>query len=262
LSCLAIVFPAAGSTVLPLTIEQLSDAAGQVIEGTVARTESHWTADGTTIVTQVQFEQVAYHKGRLADAGETFELVVPGGMVGDASLRITHAPRFEVGERWLLFLHPEYSIHPVVGIHRGAFRIETDSQGRRTVHASSGVAVTGFDDTGLPMVAHASSADSDTARPRCVLGGTSGSVVGVRPLAQAAVQGMMYDEFMDRIRPVLEASKKHALNVPAGRPKVMRVPSAAPFRIRSPASTQPHRSERFEKASEAVDNPKEQPRGR
>ncbi len=261
-SCLAIVARAGASTVLPLTIEQLSDAAGQVIEGTVAATESSWSADGATIVTRVQFEQVDYHKGSLADSGETFELVVPGGVVGDASLQITHAPRFEPGDRWLLFLHPEYSIHPVVGIHRGAFRIETDSDGRRTVHAASGAALTGFDDTGLPIVAHASSADFDTQRPRCVLGSTTGSVIGVRPLAQAGVQAMSYDEFIGRVRPVLEASRDHALSVPAGRAKLMRMPTAAPLRIRSPARTQRDRSERVEEASEAARSPKEQRRGR
>ena len=91
--------PIHASTVLPLTIEQLADAAGQVIDGVVASTECFWSDDGTRILTRVRFTGVSYHKGRLPESSDTLELVVPGGAVGDASLYITGAPRFEPGQR-------------------------------------------------------------------------------------------------------------------------------------------------------------------
>ena len=260
--CVTTAEPAHASTVLPLTVEQLADATAQVIDGVVASTECFWSDDGTRILTRVRFTGVSYHKGCLPESSDTLELSVPGGVVGEASLRITDAPRFEPGQRWLLFLHATYNVHPVVGLHRGAFRIIADSDDRLTMHAASGAAIAGFDETGLPVLAPGTTADPEAPKPRCVLGGTSGAVVGVRPLQQSAEQAMTLDEFLDRIRPVLAASKDHTLRAPADRAYDRRAPAPVPLRIRSFQPTPRKSSGRIGDRIKPSLRTKEQRRGR
>ena len=220
---------ALGSTVLPMTIQQLADAAGQAIDAVVESTDGAWSADHATIQTTVRFREVRYLKGQLPDSTDTFTLVVPGGTVGDTQLVLTGAPRFEVGQRWLLFLHPTYNLHPVVGIFRGAFRIEEDTAGETRVLDPAGLVVVGVDARGLVRVAPA--APQTQQRAEYIVGATSASVVGVFESRARSTVPMSYERFLDRLAPVLLNSKDHGLTAPAGRPTGLRA-QAVPLQLR------------------------------
>lgn len=222
-------YTARGSTVLPMTIQELADAAGQAIDAVVESTDSAWSADHTTIRTTVRFRDVRYLKGRLADSTDTFELVVPGGTVGDAQLILTGAPLFKVGQRWLLFLHPTYNVHPVVGIFRGAFRIDERPTGEARVLDSAGLTVVGIDERGLIRVAPPASTSAQRAAR--IVGAASDSVVGVYERTAPPVVPMGYDRFLEQLAPVLLNSKDHGLTAPAGRPTGLRA-RAVPFQLR------------------------------
>lgn len=220
---------APGSTVLPMTIQQLADAAGQAIDAVVESTVGAWSADHSTIQTTVRFRDVRYLKGQLLDSTDTFTLVVPGGTVGDTQLILTGAPQFEVGQRWLLFLHPTYNMHPVVGIFRGAFRIEEDTTGETHVLDPAGFVVVGVDVRGFVRVAPP--APQTQQRAEYIVGATSASVVGVFESRARPTVPMSYERFLDRLAPVLLNSKDHGLTAPAGRPTGLRA-RAVPLQLR------------------------------
>jgi len=201
------------SSVVPMSVATLADHAGQVIVGEVVSTRSYWAESPRRIETEVVFAQVDYLKGRLADSGATFALKVPGGTVGDMTLRIADAPTLAIGEKWVLFLLPQYKVHPVVGLAQGAFRVTTEG-GVARVRDAAGRLVTGVDARGYVQ----------TAAP-AGLRATSGLVEasgGVRAVAQepeaAPAEGLTYEQFVAQLRPVLAQSRDHGLTGPAGRP--------------------------------------------
>ena len=207
-----LALPADASSVVPMSVPTLADHAGQVIVGDVASTRSYWAQDPRRIETEIAFEDVEYLKGRLAHSGSTFRLIVPGGTVGRTSERLAGAPTFAAGERWLLFLLPQYKTHPVVGIWQGAFRIESDAEGIERVYDAGGRPIAGLSAAGFARV----------VRPG---GGSAGEhLVGthnawLRPAAARGGQAepMAYEDFVRLIEPMLLGSKDYELAEPAGR---------------------------------------------
>ena len=252
-------YMASGSTVLPMTIQQLADASGQTIDAVVESTASAWSSDHSTIQTTVRFRNVQYLKGQLPDSTDTFELVVPGGTVGDTRLVLTGAPRFETGQRWLLFLHPTYNVHPVVGIFRGAFRVEEEATGETRVVNPAGLVVVGVDSRGIVRVARPDSPVSQ--RASYIVGATSASVVGVYESRAPVAVPMSYERFLDRIAPVLLNSKDYGLTAPAGRPTGLRT-RAVPFQLRGVEDNAAASTNRngMRKASQSVSTKREQSR--
>jgi len=212
-----------------MNLQQLADAAGQVIDGVVVSTASAWNADQTAMTTTVRFDQVQYLKGPLLASDGVFELVVPGGTIGDAHIELAGAPQFEVGQRWLLFLHPTYRVYPVVGIHRGAFRIE-DGVGGQIIYDPTGAPVAAVDDRGYVMVG--SSSEARTATRGCVLQGVSGGVIEVKTPTQARFAPLKYVDFLERLKPILESSRAFDLVQPAGQRKIQPV-TPTTLRIRN-----------------------------
>jgi hypothetical protein len=194
MAAVLVAMPATGTTIAPLSVTTMADHSGQVIAGDVLEVRSYWTGTPRRIESEVTFANVTYLKGALPTSGRVFTLTVPGGAVGDMEMRIEGAPRFEVGESWVLFLLPAYRTFPVVGLSQGAFRIVTGVDGVERVE-QGGRFVTGFDEDGFVRVA---------SRPETVDAGLS------------------YADFADLIEPALRASRDHALIEPAGRPLAVR----------------------------------------
>jgi hypothetical protein len=230
--------------VVPMTLNALSDYAGQVIAGEAVSVRSYWAENPRRIESEVVFQNVEYLKGRLPDSKATFSLIVPGGTVGDWQMQIGCAPKFAVGERWVLFLLPTCKTFPVVGLHQGAFRIESDAAGVARVFDASGGAVISLGKDGFFQIA-TRSADSSSlqkTKDRGISGGPvstpgKGATTAVEEQAPAqqdgflaadkvrvrivgrspaSPQAMSYDAFVATIRPVLERSKTHHLTSPAG----------------------------------------------
>jgi len=115
------------TTVLPLSLEQLSDRAelifyGSVLENTVIR-------DGNKgrIATLTRFQVHDLIKGQAADTHTIKQ--IGGEIAGGRSLHIHGVPRYEVGESYVIFLPRPSSLgfSSPVGLHQGNFTVnETD----------------------------------------------------------------------------------------------------------------------------------------
>lgn len=103
-----------------LTLEELVSRARLIVRGRVIDTTARWNADHTRIYTYVTIRPTEYIKG----ASKTGDLVieVPGGTVGDLTLRVTDVPTFKEGEDTVVFLRDEY--FQVVGWYQGKYTVE------------------------------------------------------------------------------------------------------------------------------------------
>lgn len=205
------------TTVAPMSVDRLSDLAGQVIVGNVTAVNSYWASNPIRIETEVLFDGVSYLKGELPQASSSFTLIVPGGTAGTFTMRIAGAPTFQVGEERLLFLLPTYKTFPVVGVDQGSFLIQPDQDGVRRVYRSSGLPVTGIDPNGFFQTQ-----SSSPTRRHDLPNAIPGESIRPRPVlelqtAPRAAPALSLDEFIQQVGPALGASRDHQLTEPAGR---------------------------------------------
>ena len=202
---------ARGGQVEPLSVERMSDLAAQVIVGRVAELHARWATEPKRIETQVTLQRVEYLKGAIAGVDDRFTLTVPGGTVGDWTLRISGAPDFALGEQWVLFLLPTYKTHPVVGLYQGAFRVVTDATGVERVLNAEGHPVRGLDAHGM--------IDTASTVHRVEL-----SVLQCESAPQRSIQRLPTEvsaaisllQFRVALQPILERSHDHSLRQAAG----------------------------------------------
>jgi hypothetical protein len=228
--CAALAVADAPACMVALPLAAMADLAGQVVAGEVVAVRSYWASDPRRIETEVTLAGVEYLKGELAgEADDTFRLVVPGGAVGDWQMRLCCAPEFAVGERWVLFVLPEYRTHPVVGMRQGAFRLQRGLDGVERVLSAEGRPMAALGADGFLRTAEVEPAMRPSGAPLRHAEGArvtaaSGRVSARRAASPGAVAGgdspeaaMSWQEFKAAIAPVLAASKDHYLTAPAGR---------------------------------------------
>ena len=121
-----IASPASATSLLPLTLEQLSTRAslifyGQVIENTTARDKQ-----SGQIATYTDFEVIELIKGHAADRHTIKQI---GGHLKETgtTLRIQGVPRYVVGESYVIFLPEKSSLgfSSPLGLHQGSFTVNT-----------------------------------------------------------------------------------------------------------------------------------------
>lgn len=115
--------PAHASTFLAMDIPQLVTNSDSVVQGRVLKLDSHWDAEGRVIVTDVLLQVEEAVAG--ATAGEIWVRTF-GGQVGDYIVEAIGFPRFEEGERVLLFLNQRHGVDDtirVTGFQLGHYRI-------------------------------------------------------------------------------------------------------------------------------------------
>jgi len=222
---LALCGAAQASVVIPMTMAEIADNAGQVIVGDVTSVRSYWADNPRRIESEVTLANVEYLKGRLADSSSTFNLIVPGGNVGEWGMHISDAPVFAEGEKCVLFILPTYRTFPVVGLSQGCFRAKAAEDGVERMYTAEGEPVKGLGSDGFVQL---------TAKP-------TGSVmqhlvaennVRVKPPAEPATpreEAMSLADFKAMILPIIAASKSHQLTEPAGRPIFETSRSAQPL---------------------------------
>lgn len=203
---------AQATTVAPMDLATIADHSGQVISGRIASVRSFWADDPRRIESEITLDDVAYLKGSPSIPTTTFAFTAPGGTVGRMRMAVAGAPEFRVGQRWLLCLLPSYKTHPIVGIYHGAFQIRTGDDGVARVFTAAAAAVVGIDARGF---VRATSVNRPPVPDRLV-GAVSARVINERGVSTTP-EVMTYDRFVERFRPVLEASRDHALTKPAGR---------------------------------------------
>lgn len=121
------------TTVVPPTFDQLVQQAELIFQGTVTDTKSVWEGEGAqrTIETYVTFQIADSVNG---NAGSSYTIRMLGGTVGDESLVVTDAPKFQVGDREILFVEHNYDqFVPLVGIGHGRFHVQRDEETGRDV---------------------------------------------------------------------------------------------------------------------------------
>src|SRR5438132_7027122 len=134
LTLISVAFVSANATtVIPPTFEQLVQQAEFIFQGTVTDVRSVWEGEGAQrhIETYVTFQVGDAIKG---NAASTYTIQMLGGTVGDDTLVITDAPKFQVGNHDILFVeHNGQQFVPLVGIMYGRFRVQHDDQTGRDI---------------------------------------------------------------------------------------------------------------------------------
>ena len=135
-------FRLGATTVVPPTFEQLVRQAELIFQGTVIDVRSVWEGEGAQrhIESYVTFQVEDGIKGSVTG---TYTIQMLGGTVGDETFVISDAPKFQVGDRDVLFVENNgQQFVPLVGIMFGQFRVQHDEQtGRDIVVGSEGATI-------------------------------------------------------------------------------------------------------------------------
>jgi hypothetical protein len=125
------------TTVVPMSIEDLTRASSDVIEGHATRSWTTWNAQHTLIYTFTTFEVSKKLKG---SAPQSVTVKQVGGSADGYTQKVSGVRQFQVGEDALLFLRPSVANDGslvVVGLIQGNFRMVQSSGGETLV--SNGV---------------------------------------------------------------------------------------------------------------------------
>ena len=207
-----------------MPIQRLADLSGAVVVARIAGATPRRLENPTRIETELILSDVEFLKGAPPVTSSQLRLIVPGGRVGDLELRLCCAPEFTAGQKWLLFLLPEYRVHPVAGMGQGAFRIIEDAGGVERVYQSGTLAVARLGADGFVQVGHA----TREAHSRPIE--TRGVRVKMRSGRDQTPVTMSLDAFRKRIQPILDRSRRY---VRGAELSVRREPDFSAVRLRS-----------------------------
>lgn len=136
------------TTVIPPTFDQLVSDAELIFQGKVTASRSQWIGAGAErhIVTDVTLSIEEAIKGA---PGKSYTIRMLGGTVDGETIEVSDAPKFNVGDRDILFVeHNGNQFIPLVGIMHGRFHVQTDSGGREFVTKESGASLANPDKLG------------------------------------------------------------------------------------------------------------------
>ncbi|MFK8014730.1 MAG: hypothetical protein AB8G17_04775 [Gammaproteobacteria bacterium] len=151
--------------------------------------------------------------GGLSASTVTFK--VAGGVEGDTEVSVAGMPRFELDQRYVVFLRDDYTrgAVPIVGVNQGFFKVVSDENGMEQLLTHGGDLVIGIENDEL-VVRHNPHAHSRIAeQPEPAPVPSAGSNVQVEASPQVAryfsstEPPMAIAEFARSIRAVKEAQK-------------------------------------------------------
>jgi len=127
------ISPAAKAlTVHPRSFPELVERADTIVVASVAGLRSAWSADGQVIYTFATLADIDVLKGDVP--GATFELRMPGGVIGDQAQLYPGMPALEQGQRYVLFIHGHLrEFFPLVGVNQGLYQVIRDASGEQRV---------------------------------------------------------------------------------------------------------------------------------
>jgi hypothetical protein len=117
------------TTVIPMSIEELSSAATQIIRGHVIDSRSAWDGQHSTIYTYTRFQSDETLKGTSSAVITVKQL---GGSAGGYTLHVAGVHSWSKGEDVVLFLRPSQAqdgTFAVVGLMQGDFRLRRSASG-------------------------------------------------------------------------------------------------------------------------------------
>ena len=121
------------TTVMPMSVEELAQGAGAVVEGTAGESWSAWNPQHTLIYTYTKFQVTRSWKGA---PGQTIVVKQLGGSADGYMQHVAGVRYFQSGEPCVLFLRPSVAqdgTQVVVGLMQGNFRVYTNSTGETMV---------------------------------------------------------------------------------------------------------------------------------
>lgn len=119
---LACSLVAAATTIVPMSVEDLTHAATHVVEGQALRSWSSWNPQHSLIYTYTTFTVSQSLKG---NAPGVITVKQVGGSAGGYTQHVYGVRQLQAGERALLFLRPSVAADGtlvVVGLMQGTFR--------------------------------------------------------------------------------------------------------------------------------------------
>jgi hypothetical protein len=119
-----------------MTLAELVTAADQIVVAKVVSVNAAWDSAHRKILSSIEVEVEESWKGSTSGF---VTIVQPGGTVGEIEMTVHGMPKFEVGERSLLFLHGRARLQ-VVGMSQGKRRLSWDADARRWLVESPDVA--------------------------------------------------------------------------------------------------------------------------
>jgi hypothetical protein len=138
------------TTVIPPTFDQLVDQAEVIFQGEVTNVKSEWVGEGAQrhIMSYVSFKVEDALKG---SPGQSYTIRMLGGTVDGETMGVSDAPKFQVGDREILFVeHNGSQFIPLVGIMHGRFHLRTNQAGQEIVTNSEGESVKSVARLGKP----------------------------------------------------------------------------------------------------------------
>ncbi|HXZ79578.1 MAG TPA: hypothetical protein VEG30_06590 [Terriglobales bacterium] len=122
--------------IVPISVEELTRRASDVVEATVLNSWSAWNPQHTLIYTYTQMQVIQSLKG----TSQSITVKQIGGKVGNVTQKVAGVRQFQIGEQAMLFLRPSQAgdgTHVIVGLMQGNFRIARSTTGEMI--ASNGV---------------------------------------------------------------------------------------------------------------------------
>lgn len=121
------------TTVIPPTFDELVAQAETIFQGVVTDVKSQWVGEGAQrhIVSYVTFKVEDSLKG---SPGQNYTIRMLGGTVDGETMGVSDAPKFQVGDKDILFVENNGSqFVPLVGIMHGRFHVKRDQAGQDIV---------------------------------------------------------------------------------------------------------------------------------
>jgi len=119
-------FPATATSLLPLSLEQLSTRAALIFYGRVISNETRKDAQSGRIATFTEFEVIDLIKGK---AGSRHSIKQIGGFDKNSNTRlmVRGVPKFIIAEEYVVFLPKKSSLGfcSPLGLHQGSFNVLT-----------------------------------------------------------------------------------------------------------------------------------------
>jgi hypothetical protein len=132
---MGVVAPAAASTFVRASLDELIATNAMVLVGEVVDMHSYWNEDGTFILTDVRIAPTAVLKGRPQNE---VKITILGGSVGDLTTLIVGGAELLPGSSYVLFLNQENlpGVRGVLTVRdhcQGVFDVKADRYGLRAV---------------------------------------------------------------------------------------------------------------------------------
>jgi hypothetical protein len=123
------ILPACATTMVSMSMEQLTQASSDIVQARVVNQVSEWNAAHTQIVTLTTLAVAQTLKGNTPSTVQVRQL---GGTVGNLTVSVPGAVAFRPQGEYVLFLEPAGgSDYHVVGMTQGAYPIYQDAMSRQ-----------------------------------------------------------------------------------------------------------------------------------